>query len=392
MVPELAIPARKPTILLGVTSKASLRLIAGFAQFLSSKGWHVHLVYGGLPGEGPAQIEGVIIHELAMSRDPSPFQDLLSLVSWIRVINTAKPQVLFIGTPKAGLLGNLAGWISRTPVRVYHLRGLRLETSTGLRRLLLWLAELVTCSTANHILCVSNSLKHEVTRAHLSSSQKLEVVGHGSSNGISPTNFNSKAKSGSKEITQVRHQLQQNDLPVVGFVGRLSFDKGIHVLAKAAKELASRDVRFQLLLVGPVEDKKILDVIKSLDCPIALVGETDYPEAYYQLMDVFCLPTFREGFPNVVLEASLAEVPTVTTMATGARDSVVDRVTGLLVAVNSPHELAEALKSLLMSQQTRMKYGSAARKRALVDYEQRNVWIGTEAILRNELFSLPNWK
>ena len=168
-------------IVLTVTSAQSLRLMAGFPDYLSRQGWDVHVVSGDPPATSPG---GWTAHVLPMRREPAPLLDLISLARWIKLLFLLRPALVVAGTPKAGLLGMLGAWATRTPRRVYLLRGLRLSTESGPRRRLLEVLERLAIMAATEVQSVSHSLREEVVELGLAPAQKVTVVAKGSSNGV----------------------------------------------------------------------------------------------------------------------------------------------------------------------------------------------------------------
>ena len=374
-----------PRILLGVTADESLILMSGFPSFLVSKGWEVHLVAS--PGPRLAAlstVDGVHAHELPMRRNPAPIHDLISLFRWIRLVRQVRPDVVSVGTPKAGLLGGLASFLNRVPSRVYQLRGLRLETSRGLSRELYRVLERAAAGSAHVVLSVSRSLSAAAVRQSVVKPAKIEMIGEGSSNGVDTDRFRPK---GGAESSDLRQQLGiEAEVPVVGFVGRLTRDKGLDVLAEACELLVRRNVEHQLLVVGGIDSARENSASQQFAAaggrPAIVTGHVADTQPFYAVMDVFCLPTLREGFPNVVLEASASEIPVVTTDATGAVDSVASGRTGLIAAAGSAHELANQLEALINDATLRKEMGEAARKWTIENFDRENVWNRTESFYR----------
>lgn len=373
----------RPRILLGVTADLSLTLMRGFPEYLQNRGWDVHVVCA----PGPAlralgTVPGLTVHPLEMARQPSPGQDLRSLIAWVRLLRRVRPDVISVGTPKAGLLGGIAGFLTRVPRRVYLLRGLRLETSAGLQRRIFSMLERVSMGAAHEVVSVSDSLRRRVIELGLVRGSKVRVLGHGSSNGVDVSAF-APAAFGPDEIAELSAELGiVSNVPVIGFVGRLSTDKGLKVLAEARQILTDRGVDHQLLVVGGIdegEDESLLDTIRSAGREMIGTGHVNDTRRYFQLMDILCLPTYREGFPNVVLESAAAGVPTVTTDATGAIDSVVAGTTGLIVAVGSALELADALETLIRDASLRTLMGAAALRHVSENFMRADVWDRTSA-------------
>jgi len=236
-------------------------------------------------------------------------------------------MIVDASTPKAGLLSGVAAWLARVPCRVYTLRGLRLETATGLKRALLWVTEWISCKCAHRVVCVSPSLRARAIGLKLVGDSKAIVLGEGSG-GVDIRRF-SPAGRESAETQSLREKLgiAANAL-VIGFVGRLVRDKGIRELIEAFQGLNRKQPGLQLLLVGDFEqgDPVEPEIRRFIESSPAMIrpGFVSDTAPYYGLMDVLALPTYREGFPGVPLEAQASGVPVVTTTATGAVDSVVD--------------------------------------------------------------------
>ncbi|GAA3735462.1 glycosyltransferase family 4 protein [Leifsonia bigeumensis] len=374
------------SIVLGVTADTSLMLMRGFPEFLRDAGWEVHVVSS--PGpllDALDKVEDLHTHGLAMARQPSPLTDMRGLFAWVRLLRDIRPTVTLVGTPKAGLLGGLASTLVRTPRRVYLLRGLRLETATGIQRVVLTALERLAMRCATDIVAVSASLRQRAIDLRLVAQHRILVLGSGSSNGV---DLAAADKVDPGRVAELRKEMGIGDgTPVIGFVGRLTKDKGIDVLVEAMRLLVERGVRHRLLVIGSVDDAQSSELLASLRGsrnPPLETGHVTDPGPYYRLMDLLCLPTLREGFPNVVLEAAAAGVPTVTTDATGARDSVIDGITGLISRTGDPTSLADRLAELLTATPAeRRRMGARARSRAQGEFSRPLVWTNLEAYLRN---------
>jgi glycosyltransferase involved in cell wall biosynthesis len=367
---------RTNRILLGVTSDISLTLLRGLPQQLLRSGWEVHIVSSPGPAMDEMSLtEGVYVHSIAMSREPSPIADLKALLEWVRLLRRIRPVLISVGTPKAGLLGMLAGAVNRVPRRIYLLRGLRLETTSGLRRLIFKALERVTVLCSHNVLAVSSSLREEAIRLRIVPAPKIQVLGAGSSNGVDVNHFH-RSRFSADDIRRVCEELNLVEgIPVIGFVGRLNVDKGLEVLADARVLLDNAGVDHQLLLVGEAErggDVPLERLFRAGRFP-ALTGKVKDPAIYYHMMDVLCLPTLREGFPNVVLEAASAGIPCVTTDATGAVDSVLHGTTGLVTAVGSATSLAIALEKVLQDEKLRIEMGQNAKTWVSKNFRRKDV-------------------
>ncbi|WP_166791561.1 glycosyltransferase family 4 protein [Cryobacterium sp. Hh38] len=361
-----------------MTADISLTLMRGFPEYLRDAGWEVHIV--STPGPvltSLSGLNGVITHSLPMERQPSPVKDVLALAAWLHLLRKVRPDIVSVGTPKAGLLGGIASLLARVPERVYLLRGLRLETAHGFQRWVLLNLERLSLSTATQILAVSPSLRQRVISLGLVAPGKVRVLGHGSSNGVDLAAF-SPTKISHERVASLATQLGIiSDIPVVGFVGRLTHDKGLADLAVAREILTKRNIDHQILLVGEIDEGQDQDILVRLQAagrPVVATGYVSNPIPYYCLMDVLCLPTLREGFPNVVLEAGASGLPTVTTNATGAVDSVIDGQTGLIAQVGDSRSLANKLEKLLLDPTSRSVMGSAAKAHVSKNFDRNLVW------------------
>jgi glycosyltransferase involved in cell wall biosynthesis len=295
-----------------------------------------------------------------MRREIAPLADLVSLLRLWWVLWRLRPDVAEFSTPKAGLLGGLASWLAGVPARVYMLRGLKLETSKGIKRAILLAAERASSRFAQVVLCNSESMRSEAVALGVAPSAKMQLLGSGSSNGVDVERF-------SPGPSDVRSRLNiPDEAPVVGFVGRLTRDKGIPELVEAFDTILKDAPEARLLLVGwfdASEDALGAGVRARIESHprIHCTGFVVDTAPYYRAMDLMVLPSWREGFPNVVLEAAATGLPVITTECTGSRDSVVPEVTGLLIPPGYPEAISEAVLKLLRDPRQRRRMGDAAR-------------------------------
>ena len=367
-------PANKPpTILVGVTHAQTCLVLGARLRALRNAGFHVLLLSS--PGpllEITAARERVERMELPMQRSIAPFADLVSLYRLWRLIGKCRPDLVEFSTPKAGLLGTLAARLRGVPRRVYMLRGLKLESTSGLKRRILLAAERLAAHCAHVVMCNSESLRAEALALRIAPLSKLRLLGDGSSNGVDVDRF-------SPGSSPVREQLGiPHNVPVIGFSGRLTRDKGLPELCEAFDLILRAEPSARLLLVGwfdVAEDALDPDLrARILRHPkIYCTGFVHDTAPYYRAMDVFVLPTRREGFPNVVLEAAASGLPVVTTVSTGARDSVLPEVTGLLIPPAYPDAIYEAVIKLIRDPQRRGRMGQSARAWILKHYVESRV-------------------
>ena len=350
-----------PVIVVGVTHPQTCLTLDGRLRALRQAGFRVLLVSS--PGDLLSQTasrEGVEWLSIPMRRGPAPLHDLWALVQLVLLLRRIRPAMTEFSTPKAGLLGGLAAFLCRVPVRIYMLRGLKLETASGLRHRLLLAAERLAAACSHLVLCNSESLRAQARSLAVAPRKKLHLLGEGSTNGVDIHRF----RPGPSDVRETLG-LAPEDL-VVGFVGRLTRDKGVPELVEAFEAIAAAQHRARLLLVGWFDqaedavDSALQQRIRS-NPRIFRTGFVADTLPYYRAMDLMVLPTWREGFPNVVLEAGATEIPVVTTFATGSRDAVIPEVTGLLIPPGYPEAIREAVLTLLADPDRRRRMGSQAR-------------------------------
>jgi len=364
---------KPPTILVGVTHAQTCLVLGARLRALRNAGFHVLLLSSpGLLLDVTAAREHVERIELPMRRSIAPFADLVSLYRLWRLIGKYRPDLVEFGTPKAGLLGTLAAWLRGVPRRVYMLRGLKLESTSGLKRRILLAAERLAARCAHVVLCNSESLRAEALALRIAPLKKMRLLGEGSSNGVDVDRF-------SPGLSPVREQLGiPHNVPVIGFSGRLTRDKGLPELCEAFDLILRAEPSTRLLLVGwfDVAEDALDPGLRTriLRHPhIYCTGFVPDTAPYYRAMDLFVLPTWREGFPNVVLEAAATGLPVVTTESTGARDSVLPEITGLLIPPGHPEAIYEAVMKLIRDPQRRRLMGKSARAWILEHYVEARV-------------------
>lgn len=362
-----------PHIVVGITSSQTCLNLSGRLSALRLAGFRVTLTSS--PGElldRTAQEQGIEAAALPIERAIAPLSDLISLVRlwWLLIVR--RPDLTEFSTPKAGLLGSIASLLAGVPRRVYMLRGLKLESAQGFKRSVLLLSEKIAAACSQVVLCNSESMRREALALGIAPENKLKVLGEGSSNGVDLSRF-------SPGHSDIRRRLGiEPTANVVGFVGRLTRDKGVPELIDAFETILKRAPETHLLLVGwfdAAEDALDAGVRKRIENHprIHCSGYTPDTAPYYRAMDMMVLPTWREGFPNAVLEAAATGLPVVTTLCTGSRDSVVPEVTGLLIPPGYAEAISEAVLRLLMDVPLRLRMGSAARRWVLQHYANDRV-------------------
>lgn len=366
-----------------VTVPMSARFaLQGQLSYLKSRGHIVSLTSSpGLDLSFISEHEKVEVYAIKTEREISILYDLITLWSYWRHWREVKPDITNVGTPKAGFIAGLAAWIACVPMRVYTLHGLRLETTTGVRRHLLLTIERITCACSHRVICVSPSLRDEVLRLNICSAKKLVVLGNGSANGVDFTLYADTPQDSTLEELRQKLGIPEESI-VIGFVGRFTKDKGIKELVEAFLKLRIEFLQLKLLLVGdfevgdPVDPSIRVEIEKNPD--IIITGFVNNTSFYYHLMDVLALPTYREGLPGTPLEAAAAGIPVVTTNVTGAKDAVLHEQTGLIVNRSDTKELIKALRRFLNSSKLRSTFGNAGSAWVKSAFSPTDVWKNIE--------------
>lgn len=328
--------------------------------------------------EAITRSDRVQVLAVPMQREIHLWQDLVSFWRLYRALRKLDPDIVNASTAKAGFLGMLAAWLAQVPVRVYALLGLRLETLSGMKRRILFLTEWIAAIGANRVICVSTSLRTEYVNLGLSPDAKAIVLASGSTNGLDAERFLATSEMLAKSHV-LREQLEiPENVSVIGFVGRLVRDKGIMELLDAFDRVLETWPQTYLLIVGPFEEGDPIPAsyVQRLHAhpQVVLTGYVTDTAPYYHMMDVLAFPSFREGLPNVVLEAGAAGIPVVGCRVTGMVDAVVDGVTGMLVPAGDVKALADTLVTYLENPELRRKHGQAGSERVLRDFRQEVIW------------------
>lgn len=378
---------KKPLIILAVTVTESIVFFKGQITFLRNSGFEVAII----SSPGIAELEGASFYPVNMKRDISPFSDMISIYKLCMLLWKLKPQIINYGTPKAGLLISIAAFITRIPIRIYTCHGLRLETLTGLRRVILYITEVISVFFATKVICVSDSLRRKLVDMKIIKFIKTIVIRDGSCNGVDIERFRKQPSQLETNISLRRSLLIPEDARIIGFVGRITKDKGIKELIEAFNILKCNFTNLYLLICGDFEKEDtikgtILKMIKE-DNKIIQVGFVSDISSYFHLMEVVLLPTYREGFGNVLLEANASGKPVIASKVTGCIDAVIDGVTGYLIPVGSSIQLAQKTEYLLNNPHIAIEMGNQGRNRAEKRFSRKLIWNEYREIYYNLLDS-----
>jgi len=363
-----------------VNSSIAVGFLQGQPEYFQNSGFDVTVL---CPEKRSGEWEvgrpdNVRVLEVPMEREISPVRDIHSAWHLWGILRTLRPTVTNVGTPKAGLLGGFAAWLTRVPCRFYTLHGLRFETTTGLKRKLLILAERLACRFAHRVVCVSHSVREKAIACGLFDRERSVVFGSGSCNGVDVSRF-APTPERTRRASELRREFGiPAAAPVALFVGRLTGDKGICELLEAFLQLENRVPRLRLLLVGSFEDGDPLPegVRKRLETHerVIFAGPVNDPAPYYAMADVLILPSHREGLPTVILEGHAAGKPVIGASATGIVDLLVDGETGLLFPVGDVSALANAIGRMIEDKELASKLALAGQEQVKRKFRQELIW------------------
>lgn len=325
-----------------------------------------------------ASREGVRTADVTMRRAISPVQDLVSLVRLYQLFKKEKPLIVHSITPKAGLLSMIAAYFARVPVRMHTFTGLIFPYKKGFMHTLLLFMDKVLCRFATHVVPEGEGVKNDLI-AYKVTSKPLQVLANGNVNGIDVSFYDAGLlPENHKETLRNKLQLETSDFIFV-FVGRLVADKGINELVTAFSELSKTNSNCKLLLVGPFEselDPLAANTLEEIDFNrnIITVGFQDDIRPYLSLSHVFVFPSYREGFPNVVLQAGAMGLPCIVTNISGSNEIIIEGINGTVIPVKDINALLQAMNKFLESELYRMELKNNSRSLIVSRYEQEKVW------------------
>ena len=355
--------------------KGQLRFMSQYFDILgiSSKGEDNHL-------EKLIELEGIPTVAVEMTRKITPLKDLVAVYQLYKVFKKEKPFIVHSHTPKAGTLGILAAFLAGVPHRLHTIAGLPLVEATGLKRTLLNTVESITYSCATKIYPNSYGLKDIILEEGFTKASKLKVIANGSSNGIDtslfdPQLFNDIDKN---QALRTRLNIKPSDFVFV-FIGRLVTDKGINELVAAFKTLHAKQNHIKLLLVGPYETEldpllpETLEFIEQTDA-VMNTGWVDDVRPYFAISNALTFPSYREGFPNVVMQAGAMELPCIVTDINGCNEIVDHEKTGLIIPVKDTEALLKAMETVLELGDASKTMGELCRAHIVNNFERQVVW------------------
>jgi glycosyltransferase involved in cell wall biosynthesis len=321
--------------------------------------------------------QGVETYHIELTRKITLIKDLKAVIKLYRFLKIEKPFIVHTHTPKAGIVGMLASYLAKVPNRLHTVAGLPLLEATGVKRMVLNFVEKLTYKCATNIYPNSNGLKNIILDNRFVKKEKLKVIANGSSNGIDTSYFNPQLFDvDEKRALKQTLNIKESDFVFV-FVGRIVGDKGINELVSAFRDLNNSSVK--LLLVGFLESE--LDPLKTTTLSeiernpnIISVGYKQDVRPYFALSNALVFPSYREGFPNVVMQAGAMGLPSIVTDINGCNEIIKNEENGLIISVKDSEAIYNAMKRLIKNPELKNKLQNNARNMITELYEQHIVW------------------
>lgn len=368
----------KKLIRLTTVSRSLSGLLKGQFAFLSQYYEVIGVASGKESLEVVSKREGIRTINVEMHREISPWNDLQSLWELIKLFHKERPYIVHANTPKASLLSMIAAWITRVPHRIYTVTGLRFETTSGNFRRLLIAMERLTCLFATKVIPEGEGVKKTLLKFNITR-KPLKVILNGNINGVDMDYY-----SRYLEIEEKAHRIKNKDFTFI-FIGRLVRDKGVNELVRAFVRLLQEKPDIHLLLVGNFEseldplEENTRNLINQYTQIIAAGFQLDV-RPFFAASDVLVFPSYREGFPNVVLQAGAMELPSIVTDINGCNEIIQDGINGKIIPPRDENALYEAMKWFYEHREDEVKRMAGNVRPMIAErYEQHKVW---EALLK----------
>lgn len=322
-------------------------------------------------------------YHVEMSRQITPFNDLKAVFELYRFLKAEKPSIVHTHTPKAGIVGMMAAYFANVPIRLHTVAGLPLMEANGIKRKVLNFVEILTYRFATKVYPNSKGLYDFIISEKFAPQKKLKIIGNGSSNGIDTSHFDPSLFSvNDKESLRQRYDIPLNAFVFI-FVGRLVGDKGINELVAAFKKLSTQSPQVSsspfLLLVGPLETeldplkKETFDEIDNNENIISVGFQQDV-RPFLAISDALVFPSYREGFPNVVMQAGAMGLPSIVSNINGCNEIVIEGENGIIVPSKDVDALQKAMSLLLNDSELYTSIKINARKMIVERYQREQVW------------------
>lgn len=359
------------SISLDILLKGQLAFLKDHYEVVAVSGKDSHL-------DSVSSREGVRTIPVSFQRQISPFKDFVSLLKLYKVLRKEKPLIVHSITPKAGLLTMIAAYFAGVPIRIHTFTGLVFPYKKGFIHHLLLFLDKVLCRFATHIIPEGEGVKKDLL-AFKVTKKPLKVIANGNVNGIDLDFFNPN-KVSQVEQEKLKQQLHINSTDFVFvFVGRLVSDKGINELVAAFETFSSKNSNSKLLLVGPLENdldpllQKTKDTISNNKAIISVGFQTDV-RPFLAISNVFVFPSYREGFPNVILQAGAMNLPCLVTDISGSNEIIIQNENGIILPIKNEIAIFEAMKLIFEDRNLFLKLKQNARIQIESRFQQELVW------------------
>lgn len=338
--------------------------------------------------------QGVPYFFIPLTRKITPFQDLKAVYALYTFLKKEKPTIVHTHTPKAGIVGMLASKLAGVPLRLHTVAGLPLLEATGFKRRILDFVEKLTYRCATHVYPNAQGLKAIIEDLKFTKSSKIKVIGNGSSNGIDTTYFSGDtiAHTGRNKIMELG--ISPEDFTFI-FVGRLVGDKGVNELVEAFVSIQKKHPATALLLVGPLEREldpllpETQEIIQSHP-KIYTTGFVDDVRPYFAFAKALAFPSYREGFPNVVLQGGAMGLPSIVSDINGCNEIIVHNKNGLIIPVKNSKALTDAMLTFIEDKKLYDRLQKNARDVITSSYERKEVWEALHEEYESVLSTLMN--
>jgi glycosyltransferase involved in cell wall biosynthesis len=325
--------------------------------------------------------EGIRVKGIRMERGISPIRDFFSIINLYIFLLKEKPFIIHSHTPKAGLVSMIAGFLARVPIRIHTYTGLIFPAKRGFLQKLLIFFDRVICFCATNIYPEGVGVQNDLIKYRITN-KTLKVLANGNINGID-TKFFSLEKFNNDEIKKLRTGANFISEDIVFlFVGRIVKDKGVNELVRAFLKINNKYNQSKLLIVGGFEDdiNPVSDATKQEilnNNKINYAGFQRDVKPFFAMADVFILPSYREGFPNVVLQAGAMELPSIVTNINGSNEIIQNGLNGLIIESQNEKELYDAMERFILDLNLRINHKQIIRETIIKKYEQKDVWYAT---------------
>lgn len=372
---------KAPVLIRITTVPLSLeKLLEGQMNFMQQQNLKVYMISS--PGPVTKSLEereNCKFIGLPMTRTISPLKDIVSIFKLIKLLKKLRPDIVHTHTPKAGLIGMTAAWLCKVPVRLHTVAGLPLMEAKGLKKGILIWVEKMTYAFACYVYPNSFELKKYILENNFVSAKKLKVIGNGTSNGID-TDYFKKTPDILKQAQALKQQfsLTISDITFI-FIGRIVKDKGINELVQSFNQLNQKYSNLKLLLVGNFEDeldpidantKEIINLNNNIIC----TGFINDVRAYLAASDVLIFPSYREGFPNVPLQAGCMDLPMIVSDINGCNEIVENYINGLIIPAKNVAALQLAMEKMITDEKLRCSCAYSSRQKIVENYSREFIW------------------